>query len=43
MKHANTIAIVPIESITPYPANPRKISHAAISAVAGSIKEFGFK
>jgi site-specific DNA-methyltransferase (adenine-specific) len=33
----------PIESVTPYARNPRKIGADAISAVAGSIKEFGFK
>ena len=33
----------PIESVTPYARNPRKIGSDAISAVAGSIKEFGFK
>jgi DNA modification methylase len=37
------IEMVPIESITPYARNPRKIGADAISAVAGSIKEFGFK
>jgi site-specific DNA-methyltransferase (adenine-specific) len=33
----------PIESVTPYARNPRKIGANAVSAVAGSIKEFGFK
>ena len=33
----------PIESVTPYARNPRKIGADAVSAVAGSIKEFGFK
>jgi site-specific DNA-methyltransferase (adenine-specific) len=37
------IQIVPIGTIFPYPANPRKISAQAVSAVAGSIKAFGFK
>lgn len=43
MKEHKQIQVVPIGSITPYPANPRKISAQAVSAVAGSIKEFGFK
>ena len=33
----------PIESVTPYARNPRKIGADAVSAVSGSIKEFGFK
>ena len=32
-----------IEKVIPYTRNPRKITPQAISAVAGSIKEFGFK
>ena len=43
MKELKQIQIVPIGSVFPYPANPRKISAQAVSAVAGSIKEFGFK
>ncbi len=31
------------DKIIPYASNPRKISPQAVSAVAGSIKEFGFK
>jgi DNA modification methylase len=37
------IELAPIESVTPYARNPRKIGADAVSAVAGSIKEFGFK
>lgn len=33
----------PIDHPIPYARNPRKISEQAVSAVAGSIKEFGFK
>jgi DNA modification methylase len=33
----------PIDRPIPYARNPRKISDEAVSAVAGSIKEFGFK
>ena len=32
-----------IDKVIPYTRNPRKIPPQAISAVAGSIKEFGFK
>jgi hypothetical protein len=31
------------DRVIPYARNPRKISDAAVAAVAGSIKEFGFK
>ncbi len=37
------IEIWPIEKPIPYANNPRKISDAAISKVAASIKEFGFR
>jgi len=33
----------PIDRPIPYARNPRKISEAAVAAVAGSIREFGFK
>ena len=33
----------PIDKPIPYARNPRKISDEAVAAVAGSIKEFGFK
>jgi site-specific DNA-methyltransferase (adenine-specific) len=45
-KKPNTLTQIewaPIESVTPYARNPRKIGADAVSAVAGSIKEFGFK
>lgn len=37
------IEMWPIDRPVPYARNPRKISPQAVSAVAGSIKEFGFK
>jgi hypothetical protein len=33
----------PIDRPIPYARNPRQISEAAVAAVAGSIREFGFK
>jgi ParB-like chromosome segregation protein Spo0J len=36
------VELRPIGSIRPYPKNPR-INDGAISAVAASIKEFGFR
>jgi DNA modification methylase len=33
----------PIDRPIPYARNPRKISEAAVAAVAGSIREFGFR
>lgn len=38
----NTVKIMPIDKLKPYPNNPRKNEHA-IGPVANSIKEFGFK
>jgi site-specific DNA-methyltransferase (adenine-specific) len=35
--------LVEIAKVIPYPGNPRKIGPQAVAAVAGSIKEFGFK
>ena len=36
------IRVVPIESVIPYPNNPRK-NEDAVAAVAGSIKEYGWQ
>ncbi len=42
-KPTSTYEIWPIEKPIPYARNPRKISDEAVAAVAGSLKEFGFK
>ena len=33
----------PLDSLTPYPTNPRKIGDHAVTTVAASIKKFGFR
>ena len=37
------VELAPIDTIKPYPNNPRKLSETAIEKVAQSIQEFGFR
>jgi len=37
------ITMTPIDKVLPYPGNPRVISEPAISKVAASLKEYGFR
>lgn len=38
-----TVEWLPLDSVRPYPGNPRIITDAAIAKVAASIKEFGWR
>jgi ParB-like chromosome segregation protein Spo0J len=43
VKESLTVASWPISDVKPYPGNPRRISDDAVSKVAASIKEYGWR
>lgn len=43
LKTAYKVKMVPIDDVHPYPNNPRKISDAAIDAVAASLRDVGWQ
>ena len=42
MRDVPVVEHVPIDSVTPDPANPRRIAEAALEAPTRSLQEFGF-